>query len=168
MTSLRPLAAALFPLVSLCAVGCGGSDPKTLTDEGTAALHSGDAPSAVSAFDRALGAMDPAHPDFLRASIGRCQALARIDPNRAKDDFLALAGTQPTRVREPEFTAVTMELIRKNSIEPAAAVAEAGIRIFPDSAAMKALRDAVGDAAKKASDPEALQRMKGLGYAGDG
>ena len=154
-------------LLALLVASCGSSDPKALTDSGSAALNSGDPARAVSEFDRALEHMDAGHPEYLRASIGRCQALARIDPNRAKEEFLALARAQPSKVREPDFATVAAELVRHNAITPAVAVAEAGMRMFPESPSMKSLLDLVGDAAKKASDPAALKRLKGLGYAGD-
>jgi len=159
-------APSLF-LVCLIA-SCGTSDPKALTDAGSAALNSVDAKGAVASIDRAMEHMDASHPDYLRAAVGRCQALARIEPKRAEDDFLALARAQPARVREPDFTVVATELVRQHAIASAVAVAEAGMKMFADSPSMKSLRDMIGDAAKKASDPEALQRLKGLGYAGDG
>jgi hypothetical protein len=155
-------------LLALLISSCGASDSKALTDAGLAALNSGDAKSAESSFDRALEHMDASHPDYLRASLGRCQALAHRDPNRAKEDFLALAAAQSSRVREPEFTAVATELVRSNAITQAVAVAEAGMKAFPESPSMKHLVDLVGDAAKKSRDPAALQKLKGLGYAGDG
>jgi hypothetical protein len=154
-------------LLTLLISSCGSSDPKALTDSGSAALNSGDAVKAVSEFDRALGHMDASHADYLRASVGRCQALARTDPNRAKEDFLALARAQPSKVREPDFAAVAMDLVKGNSITQAVAVAEGGMQMFPESPSMKSLLDQIGDAAKKAKDPEALKRLKGLGYAGD-
>jgi hypothetical protein len=154
-------------LLAFLITSCGSSDPKVLTDSGSAALNSGDAAKAVSEFDEALGHMDASHPDYLRASVGRCQALAKLDPNRAKEDFLALASAQPGKVHEPDFAAVATELVKRNSITQAVAVAEAGMQMFPESPAMKSLLDQIGDAAKKAKDPEALKRLKGLGYAGD-
>ncbi|MFN0007612.1 MAG: hypothetical protein ACKVXR_06865 [Planctomycetota bacterium] len=159
----------LLPLILLCSLAaCGSDDPKALTAAGTKALNSGDAKEAVSNFDRALAQMDAGNPDFLRASIGRCLALARIDPERAQSDFLALAQSQPARVQEPEYVAVASELAEKGAIGPATAIAEAGMKRYPESPAMIALRDTIGDAAKKAGDPESLKKLKGLGYTGDG
>jgi hypothetical protein len=155
-------------LLACLTLACAGSDPKALTDAGSAALNSGDARGAVASFDRALEHMDAAHPDYLRASLGRCQALARFDSGRAKDDFLSLARAQPSKVREADFTALATELVHRGAIAPAVSLAEEGMKMFPESPSMKSLRDFVGDAAKKASDPAALQRLKGLGYAGDG
>jgi hypothetical protein len=158
----------LLPLPIVCLLfSCGSNDPKALTAAGSAALNSGDAKGALSSFDSALEHMDAKHPDFLRASVGRCEALARTDPTRAQADFLDLAKSQPGLVREPEFIAVAGELADRGSIGPAVAIAEEGMKRFPESPAMKVLRDQVGDAAKKANDPESLKKLKGLGYAGD-
>ena len=159
----------VLPLLLIClSTGCGSGDPQSLTDAGTAALNSGDAKGAITSFDRALEQMTSADPNFLRASIGRCQALARADPGRAQADFLELARAQPARVGEPEFVAVASELAARGSIGQATAIAEEGMKRFPDSPAMSALRDTIGDAAKKANDPASLKKLKGLGYAGDG
>jgi len=158
-----------LPLLLACLLAaCGNDDPKALTAAGTSALNSGDAQKALSSFDRALEHMDASDPDFLRASIGRCQALARTDPARSQADFLELAQAQPSRVREPEYVAVATELASRGAIGPATAVAEAGMKRYPESPEMSALRDRIGDAAKKAGDPESLRKLQGLGYAGDG
>lgn len=159
----------LLPLIVICSfAACGSDDPKALTAAGTKALNSGDAKGAISSFDRALAQMDAGDPDFRRASIGRCLALARIEPERVPADFLELAQSQPSRVGEPEYIAVASELAERGSIGPATAIAEAGLKRYPDSVAMTVLRDTIGDAAKKAGDPESLKKLKGLGYAGDG
>ena len=152
----------------LAAVACGSSDPKVLTDQGMAALNSGDAKQALADFDRALEHMDANHPEFPRASVSRCQALARIDSARAKDDFLKLARDPAARVAEPEFITIAMELVNHRAIGPATEIAEAGLRMYPESPGMKTLLDKVGDAAKQANDPEAMKKLKGLGYTGDG
>jgi hypothetical protein len=160
---------ALPILAGLLVLACGGSsDPKVLTDQGLAALNSGDPKAALSDFDRALEHMDSNHPEFPRASVSRCQALVAIDPVRAKDDFLKLARIPASRVAEPEFTTIAMDLVKHHAIGPATEIAEGGLKMYPESPAMKTLLDKVGDAAKKSNDPEAMKKLKGLGYAGDG
>jgi hypothetical protein len=158
----------ILVLGCLVVAACGSSDPKTLTDQGMAALNSGDPKAALSDFDRALEHMDSNHPEFPRASVSRCQALVAIDPARAKDEFLKLARIPAARVAEPEFTAIAMDLVKHRAIGPATEIAEGGLKMYPESPAMKTLLDKVGDAAKKANDPEAVKKLKSLGYAGDG
>jgi tetratricopeptide (TPR) repeat protein len=165
--ALPILASAI--LAGWATLACGGSsDPHALTDSGAAALNSGNPKQALSDFDQALEHMDPANPDFLRAKIGRCQALARTDAARAQTEFLALAKDPAAKVGEQDYATVALDLVKSNAIGPAVAIAEAGIRRYPESPTMKNLRDKVGDAAKKANDPDAMKKLKGLGYAGDG
>ena len=164
----RTLRRGILILACLAGAACAPSDPKELTDAGAAALNSGKAKEALADFDRALEHMDASHADFRRASVGRCQALARTDAARAQADFLALAQKEPARVGEPDYATVALDLVQANAIGPAAAIAEAGMKRFPNSPEMTKLRDKIGDAAKKANDPEAMKQLKGLGYAGDG
>jgi hypothetical protein len=158
----------LNALCLILCLSCGPADPKNLTDTGSAELNSGKAKAAAETFGRALSQMQPSDPDYLRASIGRCQALARTDPSRAQDEFLSFASAQRQRVGEGDFAVVASDLAEHGAIGPATAIAEEGIKRFPESPTMKSLRDRIGDAAKKAGDPESLQKLKGLGYAGDG
>ena len=160
---------AILPLVCLVflAASCSESNPKVLTDSGTAALGSGDAPAALKSFDAALSHMDAKHPDFLRASMGKCQALARQNPIEAKQEFLDLARKHTDLVKEPDFATIIRELVRKRAISEATEVVQAGMKSFPQSPTMKAILNEVGDEAKKSSvDPAALDKLKGLGYAG--
>ncbi|MFN0244351.1 MAG: hypothetical protein ACKVWV_15800 [Planctomycetota bacterium] len=163
---MRPLQALSVGVLCLLAACSGSSDPKALTDQGAAALTSGDARAAAQHFEDALKHMDAKHPDFLRASMGRCQALARQDAKRAKTDFLALAKTHSNRVREPDFGLIVGELVKKGALAEATEVVTAGMTMFPESPKMAELRDKVGDAAKASSDPDSMKALKGLGYAG--
>ena len=169
MRRVLPIVSGFAGLAALAVLACGGSpDPRALTDSGSAALNSGDPKTALSDFDKALEHMDPASPDFLRAKIGRCQALARTDAARAQTEFLALAKDPSAKVGEQDYATVALDLAKSSAIGPAVAVAEAGMKRYPESPAMKSLRDKVGDAAKRANDPEAIKKLKSLGYAGDG
>jgi len=146
---------------------CGGADPKALTDAGAARLNTGDASGAVAKLDLALTRMAPGDPDFLRASLLLCQALAQTSPERAQEQFLLLARAQVDVVKEADYALVADEMLRAGAIEPAAAIAEAGLKRFADSTAMKALRDRVGDAALRSGDRRSLENLRGLGYAGE-
>src|SRR5262245_9405099 len=158
-------ALSLASLLLACSA-CGSSDPKMLTDQGVAALDSGDPETAVEKFVDALSRMPPEHPDFLRAWVTRCRALARLEPDRAAREFLELAERLPGRIREQDFAAVAGELVAKGAVKEAVRLAEVGMKTFPQSPAMKTLRDSGGEAAKKAKDPESLRRLQGLGYTG--
>ena len=145
---------------------CGSNDPKFLTDDGYRALGKGDSKSAVQDFDKAMKRMDPSKPDYLRAAVGHCQALAGLDGKKAKDEFLELARAQPSRVTEQDFSMVVDALSRGHSLVDAVDVMHAGVQMFPESPKMEALREAVVEESQKADDPEALKSLKGLGYIG--
>ncbi len=155
----------------LCALlvlpACSETDPKVLTDDGTAALGSGDSAAAAKSFEAALAHMDSKHPDFLRASMGRCQALARQNPMEAKQSFLDLARQHPTLVKEADYGTIIRALVQNRAASEAVGIVEAGMKAYPSSTSMAAIRDEVGDAVKASSDPAALDTLKGLGYVGD-
>jgi hypothetical protein len=154
-------------LLALLLSACGDPDPKALTDQGSAQLGAGDAAGALTSFSAALDAMPATHPDRLRAELGRCQALARQDPALAKSEFLALSKARPGKIQEQDYGAIVRELIQKGSVVEAIEVMDAGMKAFPESPRMAVVRDQVLEASKKQKDPAALQKLKGLGYAGD-
>lgn len=158
----------LSPLLIACVLaGCGGSDPKALTDKGAAALGSGNMPAAIESFNAALQHMDASHPDYLRASMGRCRALAGQNPKQAKDDFLALSRSATVKLQEQDYTTIANELVKKGAVTDAVEVMDAGIKAFPESPMMEVLKKHVVEASSKSKDPAALKMLKGLGYAGD-
>lgn len=147
---------------------CSGSDPKAMTTEGTRKLGAGDAKAALECFDDALAHMQPQGGDFMRASMGRFQALARLEPARAQTEFLAFQMAHSSDVKEADFKLVVDELVRRGNPGPATAIVAAGCKAFPESPLMQQLVKSVGDAAKKSNDAESVNTLKGLGYAGDG
>jgi hypothetical protein len=166
ITSMRHVLPSLV-LAACVLTACNGSDPKALTDKGSAALGSGDTRTALESFDAALKHMDPAHPDFLRASLGRCRALASQNPAQAKQDFLSLARSTSLKVNEQDFAAMAEELVNRGAAADAVDVMDAGLKAFPESPKMQFLKQKVVEASKKSKDPAALNKLKGLGYTGD-
>lgn len=160
-----PRHAPLFALV-LALAGCGPGDPRALTNAGKAALASGDAAKAEQQFREALAGLKPGDPDYARAGIGRIQALVRLDAKRAKDEFLAWAQANRSSVGEEDYSLVVSELLRRENTLEAIEVMDAGIKAFPESPRMAAVKKEVAEQAQKAKDPAALQKMKGLGYIG--
>lgn len=158
---MRTLAA----LALVFAAACSSSDPKVLMTEASQALAAGDASAAVAKYERAIERLDKQSVEFLRASMGRFQALARLDGTRAKNEFLAFHSAHSDRVKESEFKLVVDELVKRGQLGPAADVVDAGRKAFPESPLMTQLLKTVGDASKK--DPEAMKKLKGMGYVGD-
>ncbi|MEY2807368.1 MAG: hypothetical protein ACK57N_04685 [Planctomycetia bacterium] len=149
----------------LVLASCGGGDPRALTDAGSAALNGGDPRLALRNFDAALAAMEgeAAHPQRLEASIGRVQALARIDPKRAVEDFLALAKSGAA-VGDNDFSLVAWELMRANAMTQAVDLMHEGQLLHPQSKTMAELKEQVIAETKRKGDAGALKQLQGLGY----
>ncbi len=153
-----------IPLLLLAA--CGGADSKALTSEGYTALGKGDAKAALSKFDAALEGMESTNADFLRASLGRCEALAKTDGAAAKKAFLDLASKMPTRVTEDDYGLICSRLLQSGYTLEAIDVMHAGSQHYPESPRMLATQQAVQAAAERDKTPDALEKLKSLGYAG--
>lgn len=163
MRTFAVLALALIP----CGVAaCSSSDPKVLTAEAGQALAAGDAEGAVAKYERAIERLDTKSPEFLRASMGRFQALARTEPTRAAREFKAFQAAQASRVQDADFKTVIDELLARDSLTQATDVLEVAQRSFPDSPVVTQLVQRVGDAAKKRGDSDAMRRLGGMGYVG--
>jgi len=163
MTTMKNFA----PIALLFLAACGGSGSTALSSEGFAALGKGDAQGALAKFDAALDGLDSAHPEFLRASIGRCEALAKIDGQKASKSFLDLASKMPAKVGEDDYSLICSRLLQGGFTLEAIDVMDAGRKRFAGSKKMEETLVAVQAAAKKQSSPDALNKLKGLGYAGD-
>lgn len=163
MTTMKKLA----PIALLLLAACGGSNAKNSTSEGFAALGKGDAKVALEKFDAALDGIDSTNPEFLRASIGRCEALAKLDGAKASKSFLDLAAKVPAEIGEDDYSLICSKLLQGGFTLEAIDVMDAGKKRFKDSKKMQDTLTAVQAAAKKQSTPDALNKLKGLGYAGD-
>jgi hypothetical protein len=159
------LSCLLVPLLGLSA--CSGGDPKELSDQASSALATGDDRRALEGFEKALASLMPGDPAWLRASLGRCQALARLDPPAAKKAFLELARAHSAKVEVVDFGMIVGELVRKGAMIEAIDVMDAGIKLYPESPEMTSIRAQVMEASSKTQDPAAMQKLKGLGYVGD-
>ncbi len=153
-------------LVLLLLVACSGSDPSTLRKEGNEALGKGDYKGALSKFESAISGLDPQHPEYLRIDLGRIQALCHVDPARARTAFLELAKAMPAKVGENDYSLICSRLLDVGATLDAIDVMKAGHDRFPESSTMKAMVKAVEEAAAREATPEALNKLKGLGYAG--
>jgi len=151
-------------LLALALCACGPSDPKTLTDQGAQALGAGRAEEACEAFEDALDHMDPQHPLFLRASLGRLQALARLEPTRALDEFLAFHTAQGAKVQDVDFKLLGDEFIKRGSFRAATELIKAAKLAYPASPVVEQLGRAAHAAAKQAGDGDSVSGLAGLGY----
>src|SRR6188768_2107484 len=152
---------ALVPLFASCS---GGSDPKELTNDAMVAIGSGDWNAGLAGFEKALEHMDPTSPEYMRASIGRCRALARLDPARGKSEFLKLADAQKSRIEFQDFHLMVGEFMGRGDYPTAVDMMESAKAMFPGSPKFKEMADSVVKASKNAGDSRALAKLKSLGY----
>jgi hypothetical protein len=160
------LSGLLAVVVLVTSTACSGSDPAARTGEGYAALGKGDNAGALSKFESALSGLDLQHPEYLRAALGRCQALAHVDPARARSTFLDLAKAMPAKIGEDDYSLICNELLQSGATLDAIDVMKAGHDRFPTSPKMEAMVSAVKSAAAREKTPEAMNKLAGLGYAG--
>jgi hypothetical protein len=154
----------VFLALPLLFASCGENDPKVLTDAAQHSFGSGDWKSSVAGFEKALEHMDPTDPQYMRAAMGRCRALARLDPARAKSEFLKLAEAQKSRISFQDFHQMVGELMAGRDFMTAIDLMESAKVMFPDSPKFKDMADSVVKASKTAGDARALDKLKNLGY----
>lgn len=153
-TSLGLLLALTLPLSA-----CGSGDPET---EAYDALNSGDYQTAVAKFEAAASDVDAsaAPEDYAELMIGRCRALAHVDAEKAKTEFLALA--DEAELEPGDYSMVASELIGADELLVAIDLFHEGMKKFEDNSTMVQLKDKV---LKMASNNDAANdKLKGLGY----
>ena len=157
----------LLALTLALAPACGGGkDARALVSEANTALNSGDYAAALSSFDAALGAIEPADAALRRdAELGRCEALAYVDANKAKSEFLALADRET--LNYSAYNTVAVALTSEQKFDEAIAVLTKGKEKLPDEPKFEKLVQKVGDAAKNAGAGDAMKALEGLGYVGN-
>ncbi len=161
---MRTTLLALGLALPLAACGGGGS-PADLTDDGYAALNSGDPSTARSKFEDALEGLAETDAGYMRAKMGHIEALVRTDPGAAQEEFLALASS--TELKALEYRKIGSQLMNEKAFTEATAVLDAGYKKFPDDDKFKAVIDQLAEAAAAAGDAEAMSGLEGLGYIGD-
>lgn len=163
------IATACLLSLALLLPACGGSDPAALTHSGNTALGSGDFDAALADFQSALDAIgsDTSHPEYVRAKLGAIEAWTKLDPAKARDEFLKLADAMPDRVNDRDFNRIGGRLGDAGNINEATELAQAGKERYPDSAHLDTLIKRLGDQAQAGGDSEALEALRGLGYVGD-
>jgi len=162
---LRPF----LPFLLLLLPACSSSDPRTLVDEGSKALNSGQYAEAAKSYEKALAAIgeDSKNPDWKRAKLGLFKAQAHVDPAKARDGFLQFAAAAPSTVKDDDYNLIASELGAAKNLKEAIAVLEAGTKAYPESVHLDALGEDLAKRAQESGDEGALDSLKGLGYVGD-
>jgi hypothetical protein len=147
-------------------LGCSGGDPSATTDEAYAALNSGDAAGAAKKFETALAELKPGAEGYLRAKLGHVEALIETDPDRAQQEFLDLVGSGAA-IGAEHFRTIGAKMTKQKKYSQAVAVLDVGHKKFPDDKKIREQIDVVKAEAEKAGDPEAVEKLKSLGYIGE-
>jgi hypothetical protein len=159
-------------LLLLGLAACSGS-AQSLTEDGNRELGSGNYKAARDDFEKALDKLGTNTSDvnYLPAALGRCRALAHVDPKKAGTDFIALATANKGHVEENDFSMIAVELLLVGTNEArmeAIDVMVAGNTMFPESTKLKGIGDKVMQAAQAGNDPASVKRLNSLGYSGGG
>lgn len=162
------LSLALAALVLAAASCAAGVDPKTRTDAGYSALQQKDFDVARDEFDAALEAIgdDEGHGYYLKAKLGRVEALAALDPGQANRELAALADAMPQKIDDGDYYAIGGRMIDEDKLSEAVELLTAGMERFPDSENLPRLRDRAGKRAEEQGDAGVLDSLRGLGYVG--
>ena len=160
---MRPTLALLTSL-SLLLASCGGgdADPKSLTDSALEALGSADYEAALGDFEAALAAIGDAstHAQFKRAKLGYFEALAAVDADRCKDEFLAYS--EAGELGAGDFSQIAGRLVSSGGPLQAVDVMHAGKTRFPDNEGLQGVLEAL--IVRAAQDDSVGSALASLGY----
>lgn len=151
--------------LALTACG-GGGDARSLVSEANTALNSGDHQAALASFDKAIATVTPEEASLKRdAELGRCEALAYVDADKSKSEFLALADRES--LNYSAYNTIAVALTSEQKFDQAIAVLTKGKEKMPNEPKFEKLVQKVGDAAKNAGASDAMKALEGLGYVGN-
>lgn len=160
------LVAAIAALLTWCSCGSGSADPTESTNAGYAALGRSDWTAAQAEFEKALAHLKPTDAGYVRAKMGQVEALIYSDAGKARDEFLGLAKALPTSIGAKDYKVVGSKLTSERKYVIAIDVVDVGRKACPDDQSLKQVMDKIIEESKKTNDPEALEKLKGLGYIG--
>lgn len=162
----RSLRLALSASLLLLPIACGGAvDPAESTDAGMTALSSAQYADAYRAFNEAIEAMDPEHPQYVRARTGRAEAGAHFNPEQAVEDYLELAEIHAD-VGSREIEKFASVLKQAGSYSQAVVLLDRASQLFPEEGRLRELFEQYERDASKEASPAELEELAGLGYAG--
>jgi len=153
----RPLSVLLVAL----SFACGAHDPNTVTNEAYTALARGDYEAAIDGFEGVLEDIDASHAAYTRARMGAIEAWIHLDPDEAREDFLAFA-ERSEAIGEKDYRQVGSELVGAAEFMAALAVIHAGVERFGESEEFSQTMDAIRLAA--ADDERVASELESLGY----
>jgi hypothetical protein len=159
----------LVCLSALIAASCGGgaADPEAALTQGYNALARGDGRAALPLLESAAAelATDPSAPRWKEIQIALIEAEARVDAERGKERFLALARKHRGRFAAEDFAMVGGKLFQVGASLRAIDVLHAGIEEFQldDPRLHRVLKD-IEAKARAEGDAATMSTLAGLGY----
>jgi hypothetical protein len=164
---MRPNHAKLGSFLLLLVAACGSdSDTEALVRQGYTRLNSGDAAGGIACFDRALVALASSDPQYLEASMGRFQALARVEPERVAPELVQRADSEPECFGPEEFRFVAGHLRMAEHHTQAVQLLDVAIQRFDDDEKLLDEMRITEQSAKRVGDDKALEELKKMGSIG--
>jgi hypothetical protein len=154
----------ILALVPLFVCACGSETPEELTASAQVSIAAGDWQKGLAGFEKALEKLTPADAQYMQASLGRCRALARLEPAKGKSEFLKLAEAQKSKVEFQDFHLMVGDFLYKREFLTAIDMMESAKAMYPGAPKFKEMADSVVKASKAAGDSRALDRLRTLGY----
>lgn len=155
---------ALAIVLGLSACSGGSSDPKQLNDDAFKKISAQDFEGAKGDFEASIAALaeDMGNPLYKEAKLGAIQAIAHLDGDRARDEFLAFASSFSGGLTAKDYSYIGGELVGANSAQAGLLVVDAGLTKFEGNAELEGVMKAIREKAK--TDPALNNAMGGLGY----
>jgi hypothetical protein len=168
MSHSKRCSALLAALGLSLLAACGGANTDAPYDLGLAAAKKGDHQAAVVQYEKALGALAPDAADFGEIKLAHVESLVQIEPERAMNEFLDIAGERPEAFTPNDSMRVFEWLFEAKKYDYAGKVASEFKKSHPDSADLVARMDLRIKEAIEAGliDQSQLEALKGLGYIG--
>ena len=161
------LAVALVLSLTLGFCACGKqTDPKVLTSSGYSALAAGDYRAALSDFNSALEQLagKTEEPQYKSAQLGAVEARIHLEPKQACQQFMALAKAMPAKITDRDYGDIAGKFASSNAFAEAVEIIHAGKLAYAESPGLDKIHESIIERSQKSGDPEALSKLKGLGY----
>ena len=152
----------LITLSATLALASCGETPAT-ADAGYKSLQSGDYAAALTTFDTVLAGVSKDDAGYKAAALDRLQALAHVDAEKSKNEFLALLDGGMA-LDAKDFSLIATELNAAGEQGLSVVIIDMGKKTFPDDPTIAKLLEKAIATAKADPDGAGAAALLGLGY----
>ncbi|MGK0218589.1 MAG: hypothetical protein ACI9HE_002083 [Planctomycetota bacterium] len=152
----------LITLTATLALASCGDSPAT-ADAGYKSLQSGDYAAALATFDTVLAGVPKEDAGYKTAVLDRLQALAHVNAEQSKTEFLALLDGGMA-LGAKDFSLIATELNAAGEAGLSVAIIDMGKKTFPEDATIAKLLEKAIAMAKADPDGAGAAALSGLGY----